>query len=143
MASQLQAREYLILGDSNVSRFYTKIGLTLAQNIDFIPARNVEELTSGLTKINRSYKFVIMAFWSNLVSSAGEAASNDVDRMSAIDDLFNQVIPLLRLASLILLFTKQLVRVTAMCSAFYIYSFFFCVSIAFADRRSPDSVVLY
>ena len=96
MASQLQAKEYLVLGDSNVSRFYTKIGLTMAQNLDFVQARNLEEVSSGLAKINRSYKFVVMAFWSNLIISAGEAASSDIDRMSSIDDMFNQVVPLLR-----------------------------------------------
>lgn len=97
MATQLQAREYLVLGDSNVSRFYTRIGLTMSQNLDFVQARNIEEVNSGLAKINRSYKYVVMAFWSNLVVAAGDSATNDIDRMSSIDDLFNQVVPLIRL----------------------------------------------
>ena len=96
MASQLLAREYLVLGDSNVSRFYTKIGMSIAQNLDFIPARNVEEVTNGLKAIQRSYKFVIFAFWSNLISFAGDGASNDVDRMSSVDDMFNAIVPLIR-----------------------------------------------
>lgn len=96
MASQIQAREYLVLGDSNVRRFYTKIGLSQAQNLEFSQVRNVDELSTALSSIKRSYKFVVMAFWSNLIVDAGETASNDVDRMTAIDDMFNSIIPLLR-----------------------------------------------
>ena len=63
MASQLQAREYLIIGDSNVGRFFTKIGLSHAQNLDYIPARNVEEVTNALGSIKRTYKYVVFALW--------------------------------------------------------------------------------
>ena len=96
MATQLQAREYLVLGDSNVKRFYTKIGLSLAQNLDFVQARNVAEVSSALSSFKRSYRFVVMAFWSNLIVDAGETASNDVDRMTAIDEMFNSIVPLIR-----------------------------------------------
>ena len=96
MASQLQAREYLVLGDSNVKRFYTKIGLSQAQNLDFIQARNVEEVSNALSSFKRTYKFIVMAFWSNLIVDAGEAASNDVDRMTNIDEMFNSILPLIR-----------------------------------------------
>lgn len=96
MASQLQAREYLVIGDSNVSRFYTKIGISLAQNLDFVQARNVDEVTAALGSIQRSYKLVVMAFWSNLIVASGESASNDVDRMSSVDGMFNAIVPLIR-----------------------------------------------
>ena len=98
MASQLQAKDFLVLGDSNVGRYYTKIGLHQAQGLDFIHARNTEEVSNALSKINRNYKFVVMAFWSNLVVAAGDRGSNDVDRMSEIDETFNQIIPLVRFA---------------------------------------------
>ena len=96
MASQLQAKEYLVLGDSNVNRFYTRIGLSQAQNLDFVQCRNIEEVSTALTTFKRSYKVVVMAFLSNLIVDAGETASNDIDRMSAIDDMFNNIIPPIR-----------------------------------------------
>ena len=96
MVSQLQAREYLVLGDSNVNRFYTRIGISHAQNLDFVQVRNFEEVSAALPNFKRSYKFVVMAFLSNLIVDAGETAANDVDRMSAIDGMFNSVIPLIR-----------------------------------------------
>lgn len=88
--------EFLILGDSNVKRFYTKLGLSQSQNIDFIEARNMNEVTNSLSAIKDSFKFVIFAFLTNLVIDAGDAASNDVDRMSSIEEMYNSVIPLIR-----------------------------------------------
>ena len=85
--------EFLIMGDSNVKRFYTKIGLTNAQNIEFVEARNMAEFNTALTSIKNAFKIVIFAFLTNLVIDAGDAATNDVDRMSAIEELYNTVIP--------------------------------------------------
>ena len=59
--------EFLILGDSNVKRFYTKLGLSQAQNIEFVQARNMNEVTNSLSTIKNSFKFVIFAFLTNLV----------------------------------------------------------------------------
>ena len=88
--------DFLLLGDSNVKRFYTKIGLTHAKNIEFVQARNMTEFTASLSSLNNSYKIVILAFLTNLVVDAGDAASNDVDRMSAIEELYNTIIPQIR-----------------------------------------------
>ena len=90
------APEILIVGDSNVKRFYTKIGLTNAQNLEFVEARNLVEFSSSLASFKNSFKIIILAFLTNLIVDAGDAASNDVDRMSAIEELYNTVIPQLR-----------------------------------------------
>ena len=88
--------EFLILGDSNVKRFYTKLGLTQAQNITFVQARNLNEASGAIDSIKDCYKFVILAFITNLIVDAGEAATNDVDRVSAVEEMFNSIIPLIR-----------------------------------------------
>ena len=88
--------EFLILGDSNVKRFYTRLGLTQAQNIEFAQARNMNEVTNALSTVKNCFKFVIFACLTNLIVDAGEAASNDVDRMSAIEEMFNSIVPLIR-----------------------------------------------
>ena len=88
--------EFLILGDSNVKRFYTKLGLTQSQNIDFVEARNMNEVTNAFTMIKDCYKFVIFACLTNLIVEAGSAATNDVDRLSAVEEMYNSVIPLIR-----------------------------------------------
>ena len=74
-------REILVLGDSNVKRFYSRIGLTQAQSLDFVQARNMVEAESALSSIKDSYKIVILAFLTNLVVDSGATAANDIDRM--------------------------------------------------------------
>ena len=89
-------RELLILGDSNVKRFYSRIGLTQAQTLDFVQARNMTELSTALTAFKSTYKIVVLAFLTNLVIDSGDSAVNDVDRMSNIEETFNTVIPMIR-----------------------------------------------
>ena len=91
-------RELLILGDSNVKRFYSRIGLTQAQSLDFVQARNMTEVESALAAVKNTYKIVVLAFLTNLVIDAGDGAVNDVDRMSSIEEAFNTVVPLIRFA---------------------------------------------
>ena len=90
--------EFLIMGDSNVKRFYTRIGLTHAQNIEFVEARNMTEFKTALSSFKDSFKIVILAFLTNLIVDAGDSAANNVDRMSAIEELCNTVIPQIRYA---------------------------------------------
>ena len=88
--------EFLILGDSNVKRFYTKLGLTQAQNVCFVSARSLSEVNNAVTTFKDCYKFIVLAFLTNLIVDAGEAASNDVDRVSAIEEMLHSVIPMIR-----------------------------------------------
>ena len=88
--------EFLVIGDSNVKRFYTKIGLTHAKNIEFVEARNMTEFSSSLSSFKDSFKIVILAFLTNLVVDAGDAATNDIDRMSAVEELYNTIVPQIR-----------------------------------------------
>ena len=88
--------EFLILGDSNVKRFYTKLGITQAKNICFVTARNLNEVSTAMTAINDCYKFVVLAFVTNLIVDAGDVTANDVDRISAIEEMFNTIVPLIQ-----------------------------------------------
>ena len=90
-------RDLLILGDSNVKRFYTRIGLTQAQTLDFVQARNMTELPTAMAAIKGTYKVVVLAFLSNLIIDSGDSATTDVDRISSIEETFNTVIPMIRL----------------------------------------------
>lgn len=89
-------RDLLILGDSNVKRFYSRIGLTQAQTIDFVQARNMGEVETALGSVKNSYKIVVLAFLTNLVIDSGSSASNDVDRQSNIEEAFNTVVPMIK-----------------------------------------------
>ena len=73
--------EFLILGDSNAKRFYTKLGLAQAQNITFVQARNSNEATNAVSAIKEGFRFVIFVFLTYLIIDAGESATNNVDRI--------------------------------------------------------------
>ena len=88
--------EFLIVGDSNVRRFYTKIGLVHARNIEFVEARNMTEFSKALGAFKDTFKIVVLAFLTNLIVDAGDSATNDVDRMSAIEELYNTIVPQIR-----------------------------------------------
>lgn len=91
----MSQREILVLGDSNVQRFYSKLGLA-AQLLDFHRVRNKEELTEALKAVKSCYKFIIMAFLTNLIVSAGDESANNADRLCAVELLFNEILPLIR-----------------------------------------------
>jgi len=59
-------RDFLIVGDSNIQRFYTRMGLT-AQALDFVRARNLEEASQSYSSAKATYKFIVLAFLTNRV----------------------------------------------------------------------------
>ena len=87
-------RDYLIIGDSNVRRFYNKLGLQ-SNSISFAQARSYEEAVSSLVSVNVSYKFVIFAFITNLIVTAGDDCQSSIDRSTAIEELFGSLLQLL------------------------------------------------
>jgi len=91
-------RDFLIIGDSNVQRFYTRMGLT-AQSLDFVRARNMEEAKESFPHAKSTYKFIVLAFLTNLIVTAGEEGANPTERLTAIESLFNEVIPAIGLVN--------------------------------------------
>ena len=88
------SREVLLIGDSNVRRFYSKLG-NQVKNLDFVQARSTEELAIALQSVQVTYKFVIFAFITNLIITAGEEGCQPQTRLNAITELFSTTIPLL------------------------------------------------
>jgi len=91
-------RDFLILGDSNVQRFYSKLGMN-AKCLDYFRIRNLDDLEPALGAIQSTYKFVVLAFLTNLIVSAGDEATTDIDRLCAIESLFNDILPPIRCVS--------------------------------------------
>ena len=54
------------------------------------------ELDDAISSIKDCYKYVVLAFITNLIVDAGDTAANDVDSVSAVEEMFNSVIPLIR-----------------------------------------------
>lgn len=90
------SKEILIIGDSNVKRFYSRLGLQ-AQNLDVVAARNYTEVAQAVqTSLKNSFKFIVLACITNLIIAAGDSGSCPKERLEAIEELFNNLMPLLR-----------------------------------------------
>ena len=87
------SREILIIGDSNVRRFYNKLGRQVKM-LAFVQARDLEEATTAMQSVTSDYKFVVFAFITNLIINAGEEGQNSVDRTSAISEMFDNLLTL-------------------------------------------------
>jgi len=92
------AKDFLIIGDSNVTRNYSRLGYQ-AQSVAVVPARNLSEVTQALKEsVKATYTFVVFACITNLIIAAGEAvAGADSEcRLASIMEMLNNILPLLR-----------------------------------------------
>ena len=92
----IMSRELLLIGDSNVRRFYSKLG-SQVQLLEFAQARSLEELNTAIQTVKASYKIVVFAFITNLIVNCGEENPNPIDRAEALEDLFHTTISMIRL----------------------------------------------
>lgn len=86
----------LLIGDSNVRRWIPRLCATYQQLVSFAPAHNRDELPSALAQVNNSYQMVVFAGLSNILSTAGAEAQNNVDRLEKLEVAISDVIGLLR-----------------------------------------------
>jgi len=89
------SKDFLIIGDSNVTRNYGRLGLQV-QNVSVVQARNQSEVISALGSIKSSFKIVVFACLTNILISAGEAGTNTTERLTAISDALHTLLPQLR-----------------------------------------------
>ena len=85
------SREVLILGDSNVRRFYSKLGRQVKM-LEFVQARVYDEAVTSLEAVNSGHRFILFAFITNLIINAGEEGQTPSDRISAIREMFNSLL---------------------------------------------------
>jgi len=89
------AKDLLIIGDSNVTRHYARLGYQV-QNVTVVQARNLSEITEALKAINSSFKIIVFACLTNLLVASGEAGASSAERLAAVSDQLNVFIPMLR-----------------------------------------------
>jgi len=88
------SQEVLIIGDSNVRRFYNKLGRQV-KLLEFVQARDFDEAEAALQSINPSYKFVVFSFVTNLIINSGENGQNRLDRINGIQEMFSNLLNML------------------------------------------------
>jgi len=88
------AKDFLIIGDSNVTRHYTRLGFQV-QNVSVVQARNKSEVISAFESIKASFKIIVFACLTNLIIAAGEEGSTSTERLDSISDCLNTMIPMM------------------------------------------------
>jgi len=86
------SKDVLIIGDSNVTRNYTRLGLQV-QNVSVVQARNQSEVADALGSIQSSFKIVVFACLTNLIIASGEAGSNNPERITSISEQLHTLLP--------------------------------------------------
>jgi hypothetical protein len=97
MSQQVQSRNLLILGDSNVRRYLYRAGGAYSLACDCGMARNMSEFGSSLKMVESShYRIIIFAMMTNIVIDAGSAGHDHTTRMDAIEECISPLIENLR-----------------------------------------------
>ena len=88
----------LLIGDSNVSRWIPHIGDAYLPMVEYVSARNTEELPAALRQINPSYKMVVFAGLSNIIVGCGSDLSGRFQHLEAVVTVIKKTFATLRCA---------------------------------------------
>ncbi len=87
MSQQLQSRNLLILGDSNIRRYLYRAGGAYSLICDCGMARNMSEFGNSLRMVDSTnYRIIVFAMMTNIVIDAGSVGNDHTTRMDAIEE---------------------------------------------------------
>lgn len=87
----------LLIGDSNVRRWHTRLGDSYLPVMDFVPAHNSEELEAALEHIRPTYQMVVFAGLTNIIVGSGSDVSGGrLERLEAIETALRTTLASLR-----------------------------------------------
>jgi len=89
------SKDFLIIGDSNVTRHYSRLGYQV-QNVSVVQARNQSEVVNAFDSLRKTFKIVVFACLTNLIISSGEEGASPTERLNAISDCLNVLVPQIR-----------------------------------------------
>jgi len=97
MSQQVQARNLLILGDSNIRRYLYRAGGAYSLTCDCGLARNMTEFGNSLKMVeSTNYRIIVFAMLTNILIDAGSTGTDHTTRMDAIEECLNPLIENLR-----------------------------------------------
>jgi len=89
-------KDFLLIGDSNVTRNYTRLGYQVA-NVTVVSAKNMTEVKQAVSEaINESFKLIVFACITNLIVSAGEGGVSTQEKLNSINEVINTFVVLIR-----------------------------------------------
>ncbi len=97
MSQQVNARNLLILGDSNVRRYLYRSGGTYSQTCDCGVVRNMTEFGNTLRMVEATnYRIIIFAMMTNIIIDAGSVGHDHTTRLNAIEECLSPLLENLR-----------------------------------------------
>jgi len=76
------AKQLLLIGDSNVRRYFDRLSGIVGSEVDFVQARNLQEWSeSAVPSCKKGYKIVTYSFLTNIIITAAKEGTNDDDRL--------------------------------------------------------------
>jgi len=82
----------LLVGDSNVRRFFYQLGSAYTTTVDFCQARSVAEWSEAVPTCMKGYDVVVYSFFTNLIVDAGREGPKANDRLESIEAALRAVI---------------------------------------------------
>jgi len=86
------AKQLLLVGDSNVRRYFDRLSGIVGAEVDFVQSRNTQEWADAIPHCKKNYKIVTYSFLTNIIVSAAREGTGDDDRLDLISPALRDVI---------------------------------------------------
>jgi len=74
------AKQLLLVGDSNVRRYFDRLSGIVGAEVDYLQTRNIAEWKEAMPRCKRGHKIVTYSFLTNVIIDAAKDSNNDEDR---------------------------------------------------------------
>jgi len=78
------AKQLLLVGDSNVRRYFDRLSGIVGAEVDYVQARNETEWSDAIPRCKRGYQIVTYSMMTNIIIDAAKDGTNDDDRLDLI-----------------------------------------------------------
>jgi len=78
------AKQLLLVGDSNVRRYFDRLSGAYGSEVDFVQSRNVPEWLEAINVCKKGYRIVTFSFLTNIVIDAAKEGASDDERLDLI-----------------------------------------------------------
>jgi len=90
------AKQLLLVGDSNVRRYFDRLSGLVGSEVDYVQSRNESEWSDAIPKCKRGYKIVTYSFLTNVIIDAAKDGTNDDDRLDLISPTLKTIFTTMR-----------------------------------------------
>jgi len=85
------AKQLLLVGDSNVRRYFDRLSGIVGAEVDFVQSRNVQEWAEAIPHCKKNYKIVTYSFLTNIIVDSAKNGTSDDDRLDLISPALKEI----------------------------------------------------